>query len=92
MASATAEVEKFLKQMQDYERELRLAKSMAVKVGLPEGKVGGAVYDNGQSVIDVGVRHEYGIGTPRRSFLRVPFLQEADAIDARLTAEFRAVK
>lgn len=60
-----------LKTMEDYRKKLNDALRLVVKVGLPEG-TGPGVYPGGQTVIEVGAIHEFGIGVPRRSWLRMP--------------------
>lgn len=71
---------------------IKAAKRGSVAVGLPSEKIGGKVYGNGMSVIQVGAIHEYGAGNnPRRSFLRVPFDTKKDEITAAIAAQFRSV-
>lgn len=71
---------------------IRAAKRGSVAVGLPPEKIGGKVYGDGMSVIQVGAIHEYGAGNnPRRSFLRVPFDTKRDEITAAIAAQFRSV-
>lgn len=63
-----------LKKLQQYAKALQEAQSKVVAVGLPMGKVGSKVYDDGETVISVGAQHEYGTNkVPQRSFLRLPF-------------------
>ena len=50
------------------------------------------MYGDGQSVIKVGARHEYGSGSlPRRSFLRTPFIVKEKDIENILLAMFKRV-
>jgi hypothetical protein len=70
---------------------LQAAASGSVFVGLPAEKVGGAIYDNGETVISVGASHEYGVGVPRRSFLRVPFDIKKDDMDKAIAKQFQDV-
>lgn len=71
---------------------IKAAKRGSVAVGLPPEKIGGKVYGDGMSVIQVGAIHEYGAGNnPRRSFLRVPFETKRDEITAAIAAQFRSV-
>jgi len=60
-----------MKTMVAYRKKLNDALRLVVKVGLPEGTGSGA-YPGGQTVIEVGATHEFGIGIPRRSWLRMP--------------------
>lgn len=70
---------------------IRTARNAIVAVGLPAEKVGGQIYGDGMTVIEVGVSHEYGAGVPRRSFLRVPFQVKKDQMDQATVEQFRAV-
>lgn len=86
------------KQMLAYTTNMaeRLAetKSKAVFVGLPAEKVGGKVYGNGMTVLQIGAIHEYGVpqrGIPERSFLRVPFRIKRDEINQAIAKQFEAV-
>lgn len=76
-----------------FENEIRKAKSMSVDVGLIAAKVTGKIYGNGQTVLEVGYIHEYGLGNnPKRSWLRTPFLikqkEIANFIDKRFENVF----
>lgn len=80
------------KLVKDYAANIAAATKMGVYVGLPKEKVGGKVYGNGQSVMDIGARHEYGTDTlPRRSFLRVPFANKQKELEAAIATQFRKV-
>lgn len=70
---------------------IKTARNSRVAVGLPAEKVGGKVYGDGMTVIQVGASHEYGAGVPRRSFLRVPFQIKKDLMDKTTAEQFRAV-
>jgi hypothetical protein len=67
--------EDVLKLMQNYEKGLKsLASGAYVAVGLPKESASRAIYEGGESVIEIGATHEFGTRqTPQRSFLRVPF-------------------
>lgn len=80
-----------LKKTKAYFENLQKAKKSFVKVGLPVEKVGGKAYGNGQTVIEVGARHEFGEGVPVRSFLRVPFSIKNDEIKQYIANRFKAV-
>ena len=68
--------------------QLKIAKKTAIKVGLP-ADVGS--YENGASILQVGSAHEYGIGVPRRSFIRVPMDKEKAKIQKALEAGMQSV-
>lgn len=67
-------------------------KRMAVFVGLPRERIGGAIYGDGQTVLSVGAGHEYGIGDlPQRSFLRTPFSIKKIEMNKAIAEQFIAV-
>lgn len=73
--------------------EVREARRKEVVVGLPRGEAASKIYGNGTTVLEVGMAHEYGEGTaPQRSFLEVPFLVKADALEDAVEAAWRRVE
>jgi hypothetical protein len=70
---------------------LKMAKGLKIAVGLPEESVSGVAYGGGLSVIDIGYKHEYGVGVPRRSFLEMPILLHKDKIEDFSKLQFRKV-
>lgn len=76
--------------------EARAAKLQAlmrghVVVGLPSDKVGGKVYSDGQTVIQIGAKHEFGDpaeGLPQRSFLRAPFRLKAKTLNDAIRGQY----
>lgn len=70
---------------------IKVARNARVAVGLPAEKVGGQVYGDGSTIVEVGAQHEYGAGVPRRSFLRVPFDIKRDEMDEATAEQFRGV-
>jgi hypothetical protein len=83
--------EQFLKQTKQFEKNLEQLSKKHVAVGLPKEKVGGQIYGDGETVFTVGASHEYGVGVPRRSFLRAPFSKNQDAINKTTENQFRAI-
>ena len=83
--------EQMLKNTTAYLKNLEKAKRGYVAVGLPGEEVGGTVYDDGQTVAQVGAQHEYGAGVPRRSFLRTPFTAKQDDLTAAIAKQFEDV-
>ena len=83
--------EQMLKNTGAYLKNLEKAKRGHVAVGLPAEEVGGTVYDDGQTVAQVGAQHEYGAGVPRRSFLRTPFTAKQDDLTAAIAKQFEDV-
>ena len=83
--------EQMLKNTTAYLKNLEKAKRGYVAVGLPAEEVGGTVYDDGQTVAQVGAQHEYGAGVPRRSFLRTPFAVKKDDMDKAVAKQFKDV-
>jgi len=79
----------FLKRTMAIESEMSKAKKMSVDVGIIKAKIGGKIYGDGMTVLDVGTIHEYGLGnSPARSFLRTPFLLKKAEITDRIGAEW----
>lgn len=84
--------EELLKKTQQMAKNIQAAKRGYVAVGLPLEKVGGKVYRDGMSVIDIGAIHEYGAPpNPRRSFLRLPFDAKRDELNAAIAQQFEDV-
>ena len=83
--------EQMLENTGAYLKNLEIAKRGYVAVGLPAEEVGGTVYDDGQTVAQVGAQHEYGAGVPRRSFLRTPFDIKKDDLDKAIAKQFEDV-
>lgn len=64
-------------------------KTHVVKIGLPKGTSG--TYENGMTVIEVGIVHEYGSPSkniPQRSFLRAPMFVAKDQIKKMIFNEY----
>lgn len=81
--------EQVLKKTTSYLEEMRKAKKMVVKTGLPADKVGSKVYGDGMSVMRIGAIHEYGYPPiPQRSFLRMPFELKSADIGNFIKAEY----
>lgn len=81
-----------LKKLQDYAKNLERAKRAHVAVGLPKEKVGGEIYGDGMTIIQVGAIHEFGAANnPQRSFLRTPFQLHADELNDFMAREFSKV-
>ena len=83
--------EQMLENTGAYLKNLEKAKRGYIAVGLPSEEVGGTVYDDGQTVAQVGAQHEYGAGVPRRSFLRTPFAVKKDDMDKAIAKQFEDV-
>ena len=83
--------EQMLENTGAYLKNLEKAKRGYVAVGLPSEEVGGTVYDDGQTVAQVGAQHEFGAGVPRRSFLRTPFTAKQDDLTAAIAKQFEDV-
>ncbi len=84
--------EKTKELMDNYLKELERAVDASVKVGLPSDKVGGEVYGDGVTIMQIGAQHEYGTEKmPSRSFLRMPFDLKRDEINSFIGLQFKAV-
>jgi len=78
-----------LKRMKALELAMAKAKKKAVFVGLPSEKVGSQIYGDGQTIMTIGAIHEFGAGnSPKRSFLRTPFLMKEKEIGAFIAKQF----
>ena len=78
-----------LKRTKNLEKAMKAAKNKAVFVGLPSDKVGSEIYGDGQSIMTIGAVHEYGAGnSPKRSFLRTPFLMHKKKINQFIAKQF----
>lgn len=77
-----------LKATQHLQEQMQAAKRGSVDVGVISDKVGGKIYDNGATIMQVAAAHEYGVGVPMRSFLRAPFAKKSGEIDKRIRVEF----
>lgn len=78
-----------LERTENLAKAMKKAKSKAVFVGLPSEKVGGEIYGDGQSIMTIGAVHEYGAGnSPKRSFLRTPFLMHKKKINQYIAKQF----
>lgn len=70
------------------------AKRKAVFVGLPADKVGGAIYGDGMTVLQIGAIHEFGAPEqhiPERSFLRVPFNTKRAEVNKAIAQQFERI-
>ncbi|MBE0469590.1 MAG: hypothetical protein IBX55_08820 [Methyloprofundus sp.] len=82
--------EQLLQQLRSFEAALREAKTKEVAVGVIGNTT--SVYQHGQNVLDVAGAHEFGKGRmPARSFLRMPFNNKRNEIDAAILTQFRRV-
>ena len=77
-----------LSKLQHITKQLKLAKKTAIKVGVP-ADVG--AYKNGTKIVQVAQAHEYGLGVPRRSFLRMPFDVEKNKLDKAIKSGYKSV-
>lgn len=81
-----------LKKLLEIEKQLRLAKKYSVDIGLIADKVGDKVYGDGQSVLEVGFSHEYGVGQKhKRSFIRMPVKVHHKDIGKFILKEFEKI-
>lgn len=73
--------EDVLKQTKKMETDFERMLKSEVVVGLPKETATAIVYETGESVVEIGAKHEFGIGVPMRSFLRVPFTIKVNEIN-----------
>lgn len=87
-----SQLDRNLKKLKQYASSLEQAKRKVVAVGLPSEEVGGKIYGDGTSIIDIGAAHEYGQGQlPARSFLRLPFQLKKEELDDFIATQFAAL-
>ena len=77
-----------LSQLRDLTKQIKLATTHEVNIGIAQD-VG--LYPNGEKIVDVGKRHEFGIGVPRRSFLRMPFIVKQNIIDKAIATSWKKI-
>ena len=77
-----------LSQLRDLTKQIKNATTHEVNVGIAQD-IG--QYPNGEKVVDVGRRHEFGIGVPRRSFLRMPFIEKQNIIDKAIATSWKKI-
>lgn len=68
--------------------EIKQSRNHSINIGLPKD-VG--EYPNGQSIVEVGERHEFGLGVPRRSFLRMPLILQQQTINKHLKYSWKQI-
>lgn len=79
-------------QVENYYNQLRKSKDKTVSVGLVESKSSAVIYEDGQTVLDVGIGHEFGVANlPRRSFLKVPFEVKEKELQSAILTQYTAV-
>lgn len=83
--------EEFLKKNKKFAAEIKKAKRGFVKVGLPKEKVGSEIYGEGVSIMLIGAIHEFGVGVPRRSFLKLPFTANESRLENAFVKGFKLV-
>jgi len=84
----------YLRYTKQMAANMRALTERSAFVGLPQEKVGGQVYGGGASIIQIGAVHEYGEpsqGIPQRSWLRMPFRVNRDALNRSIAKQYRAV-
>ena len=77
-----------LSQLRDLTKQIKIATTHEVNIGIAQD-IG--QYPNGEKVVDVGRRHEFGIGVPRRSFLRMPFIVKQNIIDKAIVTSWKKI-
>ena len=70
-------------------KNIKIAKNTAIKIGVASD-VG--QYANGESILDVAQKHEYGLGVARRSFIRAPMIKETPKIQKALKQGFLSIQ
>lgn len=63
--------QEFLEQSTQYLKSLEEMKRKSVAIGIL-GEDGGETYEDGATLVQIGAIHEYGLGNPERSFIKMP--------------------
>lgn len=90
----TIKPDQMIKKVSHIEKAIKEAKNKSVNVGLPQEKTGSAIYskDGSVKVVQVGAWHEYGTRkTPKRSFLREPFIEKEKEIGNFINKQFKKI-
>lgn len=69
-------------------KQMKIATTHEVNIGIAQD-VG--QYPNGEKIVEVGRKHEFGIGVPRRSFLRMPFIVKQKTIDKAILMSWKKI-
>ena len=77
-----------LSQLREITKQMKIAITHEVNVGIAQD-VG--QYPNGEKIVDVGRKHEFGIGVPRRSFLRMPFIVKQNIIGKAIVTSWKKI-
>ena len=77
-----------LSQLKEITKQIKIAPTHEGNVGIAQD-VG--QYPNGEKIVDVGRKHEFGIGVPRRSFLRMPFIEKQKTIDKAVLMSWKKI-
>ena len=77
-----------LSQLRDLTKQIKIATTHEVNIGIAQD-VG--QYQNGEKIVDVGRKHEFGIGVTRRSFLRMPFIVKQKTIDKAIAISWKKI-
>lgn len=77
-----------LSQLKEITKQIKLATTHEINIGIAQD-VG--QYPNGEKIVDVGRKHEFGIGVPRRSFLRMPFIVKQKTIDKAIATSWKKI-
>jgi hypothetical protein len=85
---STTKLETNLKVQKQIAINLKKANRRVAAVGLPESKVGNVIYGDGITVVKIGIWHEFGIGNPERSWLRVPLRHNAAKLSKIMQAQY----
>ena len=59
----------------------KLLKSLTAKKYIKAGVIEGGTYDNGETVAGVAAQHEFGLGVPQRSIIKMPLMEKSSVIE-----------
>ena len=79
----------FLAQAEKKLAAMEAMKKRELVVGLPKGQATAKIYENGVTVLDIGVWHEFGNArVPERSWMRVPLRLKRNEINEIIESRF----
>ena len=80
-----------LKKLNAYLKDIKTVQKSHVDVGVISNKLTKKIYDNNFTVAQVAARHEFGVGVPKRSFLKSTFELKQKEVGGFITKDFNLV-
>lgn len=74
--------------VRELSKQMKIATTHEVYIGIAQD-VG--QYPNGEKIVEVGRKHEFGLGVTRRSFLRMPFIEKQKIINKAIVTSWKKI-